>query len=942
MSINFFEAIFPDIVFSYEGDTQVCCPFPHKTPSGEYYEINPSAGINLSKNVFHCFSCGRSFSETSFAAEYLNTTYENASKFLTAFHNAEKMSIWNYYENNLTNETVTNLLNKLKIPMSTAKEMHIGYNNSGKEELIIPVILFGYILDKVTYRPGAFPKYIRKQNSISGLPCPYDLWVKTPKTRPTLICAGEKDMLIARAKGFNAISFTGGENNTPTLFLNEFKDRPVYIIYDNDEVGKTGAKKLAIALKQHTSKVHVVDISSICTEKGEDLWDFFCKYNKRKQDLISIMESTPEFTEEDVVKEKAKIFPIIPLTEAMKPQNINRTLRSNIQVVATIDSTYLAPTVINGEVTENITIDDETYTKGEKRSWYLNDSNLKELFYLIDSNLKEKAIEEYIRIGLLRFPKKIAKYVKINKDARMPIYKATVTDTIESYSSNTSIEFLAYSINKKLENGKKYIATYRLVPHPQDGQKLIMVIKDVEESDDFLTSFKITPEIIESLKKFQPEDDTPKASKKKFKEIIERAKGIVNADYNEDLLKVIDLWFHSALKFSVGRLKNIRGYIDGLIIGESRIGKSSTVDALQKMYEVAKIVSLAGVSATTAGLIGGSNKVAGGAYQTRAGIIPQNNKGGIIFEELIKCKTDLIKELTDIRSSGRVRIARVNGSIELPAYVRMLTLTNSKTHDGVPKPIKSYPNGISLLTDIIGTPEDIARYDLIAIFSFEATKEIDPFYEPPEPFPQIDYQNRIRWIWSRSEEQIYISQSVYQYTIEKANELNRRYGSYINIFGVEAWQKIMRIAIAIAGYLCSTNETFEEIVVQRYHVDEAISLMISLYDNETFKLREFVQEERNYSTLSQEDLDVLEDIWKKQSIIIDYLFKNQQTNKANLQMMSGVTNDEFNRIIHKLAKQNLIRIDKTFIMTTNKFTKGYNKIDKSITIKREVVFQLGD
>jgi hypothetical protein len=941
MSINFFEVIFNDTVLNFDGDTQVCCPFPHKAGNLDYFETRPSAGVNLSKNVFHCFSCGRSYSETSFAAEILKTSYENASKFLSVLHTAEHLDTWKYAEKNIENVSIQKLIDKLQITPKVIKELHIGYTGSGGgEEITIPVVLFDYILDKVTYRPGQHPKYIRKTKSISGLPCPYDLWKQSPKDRPTLVCAGEKDMLIARSKGFNAISFTGGENNVPTMFLNEFTDRDVFIIYDNDETGHMGSKKLALAIRKYAKSVHVVDISSVCKEKGQDLWDFFCVYNREKEDLIEIMTSTPEFTEEEFQKIKNEIYPIIPLADAMQPKNLNKVLKSNIQIIATIDSVYTAPTIITGQKLKNDDDEKEPLMRqGDERNWCLNETNYKELFYMIDSNLKEKAIEKYIKTDLLRIPEK-EKHILIKKDAKIPIFKCVVTDTVESYSSDASVEFVAFSLNKKLENGKKYIATYKLVPHPQDGQRIIMVIKDVEESDDFLTSFKVTDDIIASLKKFQPSPG--QLASEKLNELIELSKGIVNADYDEILLKVVDIWYHSVLQFSVGRMRDLRGYIDGIIVGESRIGKSSTVAAFQKMYEVGKIVSLAGSSATPAGLIGGSNKMAGGAYQTRAGVIPQNNRGAIIFEELIKCKTDLIKELTDIRSSNKVRIARVNGSIELPAYVRMLTLTNSKTHDGVPKPINSYPNGISLLTDIIGTPEDIARYDMIAIFGFEATKEIDPFYTPPEPLPKIDYQNRIRWVWSRTQEQVYITQTVYQYAVKQANELNRQYGSFINIFGVEAWQKIMRIGIAIAGYLCSTDETFEQIIVTEEHIDEAIKLLLELYDNSTFKLKEYVEEEKKCNTITQEDRDVLEEIWKISSILLDYLFKNPQTTKVNLQMVSGLENDRFNRVIYKLAKQNLIRIDKSFIFTTNKYTKGFNEMDRSVVIQREVVFRLED
>ena len=167
-------------------------------------------------------------------------------------------------------------------------------------------------------------------------------------------------------------------------------------------------------------------------------------------------------------------------------------------------------------------------------------------------------------------------------------------------------------------------------------------------------------------------------------------------------------------------------------ICESRVGKSSTAETLRKCYGLGVFTSLAGNSATIPGLVGGSNKTANG-FQTRAGIIPQNHRGLIIFEEFGKSKMDVITELTDIRSSNEVRISRVSGTITLPATVRMIALTNVKQSGGPPKPIASYPNGISLVTELVPTAEDIARYDIIPSLQTKATK-IDPFWEPQEPF----------------------------------------------------------------------------------------------------------------------------------------------------------------------------------------------------------------
>lgn len=936
MSISFFEAVFKDILLDPTGDTQVCCPFPHLTPSGhKYYENRPSAGVNLSKNVFHCFSCNRSYSETSFCAEYMHIDYSSAAKFLYQFHNSKPLRQWKNIEENLQNEEAQEIIKTLGISNNVLKDLHIGYRGNGTKEISIPIILFGHILDVVTYRPGQFPKYKRELGSMSGLPCPYDIWMKEDPNRNTLICAGEKDMIKARTMGFNAISFTGGEQNIPKMFLNNFKNRKTYIIYDNDEPGKNGAKKLAAQIKKHNGIPYVVDLSETCTENGEDLFDYFNKYKKTKRDLIKLLEETKEFSEEEYAEQINKEFPIIELNKATDPKNIGKTLRSNIQIIATIDTTFMTSKIITGTKYSIDGDDNGTMEPGDTRTWFLNETNYKDLFYLIDSNLKEKSIESHIKTELLKIPLK-EKGISIKKEDKVIVYKAFVTDCLDDTSDAKPIEFLAYSLGTKLENGNKYTVTYKLVPHPQDGQKLIMVINDVEETNSFMNTFEVNDSVKEMLKEFQPKD----SFEEKFNELIQRVKGIVKADYDETLLTVIDLWYHTVLQFNVGRFKNIRGYLDTIIIGESRIGKSSTVAALREVYQLGKIVSLAGSSATMAGLIGGSDKL-GGSYRTRAGLIPQNNKGALIFEELIKCKSELLKELTDIRSSNKVRIARVNGSIELPAYVRMLTLTNNKTDGAMPKPINSYPNGISILVDIIGTPEDIARYDLLAIFGFEATKEIDPFFEPPEPYPDIYYQTRIRWIWSRKPEQVIITESIYKYVINKANEINKVYSTYINIFGVEAWKKILRLAIAIAGYVCSTDNTFENIVVKEEHIDKAIKIMVSLYDNETFKLKEFTLKERKYTLLEPEELKIFQDIYSNCPSLLEHLFSNQNTNRNNIQTILNESPDTINRHLANLSQCNFIRTDHSNILTTPKFTNAYNSIDKNIKINKEIILRYG-
>lgn len=932
--IDLYEILFPEVGFNYEGDTQVCCPFPHYINGQEYYETNPSAGIQIEKGLFHCFACNRGHNKLSFVKEYFNANETQARDLIIVLENSDSLEEWqprvDTYNNSLEAKMITT---KLHFSPEIVKKLHIGY--SAKGSIDIPIIYKNRVIDRVQYFPGQVPKYKRNRFSISGTIFPYDLWkISKTKANYTIICAGEKDCICARDHGFNAISFTGGESYIPNLFLNDFKDKKIFIIYDNDETGRLGAKRVAFALKDYAKEVHIVDLVSVCKENKEDLWDFFNKYNKTAKDLIHLLNATKALTEEDYKQELDKMYPLVDLYTATTSKYLNRTVRSNVQVVATTDQIFSLPTEIIGTKGNRDNENHDKMKPGESRRWELTEDNYKDILYLISSGLKETQIQKNIKTILLKISA-LETNITIKEKGIRPVYGCTVTDISNPIENSPLTEFSAFSINQKLENGKKYTITYKLVPHPQDGQRLMMIIKDVEESDEFLDNFKIDDKIIENLRVFQPKE---MSNEDKLNDTIQRVKGILHADYNEDLIAVIDLWFHTVLQFNVGSFKNIRGYLDTFIVGESRIGKSSTVAALQEMYDLGKIVSLAGNSATPASLIGGSNIVRG-SYQTRAGLIPQNNKGAVIFEELAKCNSNIVKELTEIRSSNKVRISRVNGSIELPALVRMLTLTNPKPVDGISKPISEYPNGIAVLTDLVGTAEDIARYDIIAVFGFDADKPIDPFFQPLEPYTKEQYKTRIRWIWSRKPEDIIITPEIYKYTNDKCNAVNKIYRSHIKIFGIELWKKVMRLAIAIAGYLVSTDETYSKIIVQKYHIDKAISLYIKLYDNDTFKFKQYCDEENKYKGATEQDIKLLQEIYSNNSVAIELLNSSTSASRSTLQATAGLGTEAFNRLINILSKNRFIILTSYNISATDKLKKAYAKINRNIQ-QREVTLNV--
>lgn len=924
---SFFEYYFSEYDFS-KRETAVCCPFPHRTESGlEYTETRPSAHINLDKGLFHCKVCDKGLSETSFIAELFGCSYESAIKIAKMFTSKEDKYTWD--KGTQLTDHIKELCLSLGISEKVIEELDI--RTELGDEIAFPVFMYNKLVDVRSYRPHDRANKIRsKVGTTSGLIIPFDLWIDTPKNKWTILCAGEKDMAVTRSQGFNAITLTGGEKALPKL-LSVFKNRKVAICYDNDETGIAGARALASYLFKVAAEVRVVtSFHKTCTEHGEDLTDYFTKYKKTKEDLQKCIIETPSFTLEEAKEEQLKRKPLITLLEASKPQYINRVVQSNVQVVATFEKAMPVPTTIYAKkINSSGDLKYNQMAVGEERTWELSENTCQDVLKLIDNNFSEAQIRDNIR-ELLGISKQ-ERDIKVEKPTKDTVYECNVTDLFEATSRDiATIEFTAYVLKKRLESGKKYLITYKLVPHPYKGQQLTMIILDVEEACDSVSNFHITEEVKKNLNKFKNLEGT---CKEKLNTLAEMAKAYIGYDGYNTLIQAIDLSFHTVLEFNFGAFKNVRGYLDTLIVAESRVGKSSTAEALQRLYGLGAFTSLAGNSATIPGIIGGSTKV-NGNYQTRAGLIPMNHRGLVIFEELAKCNTNLVKELTDIRSSNQVRIARVSGTLTLPALVRMITLTNVKNTTNKIKPINSYPNGVDILVELIGSPEDIARYDLMLVLGEQGNRTIDPFWEPINPFEPEAYQTRIRWIWSRTADQVIIDKEIGHYILEKCNELNQEYDSHIKIFGTEAWKKVTRLAIAIAGYTVSTDETYEKIIITKEHVDTAIDYLISCYDNSTFKLKEYVTTERLYNTIDDDGVKLLQELYNQNPSIMIQLEKLNSTNKQNLMAATGLDSEMYNKFMQRLTQGLFITYEGYDIVPTQRFRLGMSKINRAGNIHR--------
>lgn len=897
-------------------EVAVCCPFPHYTESGqEYMESHPSAHVNTEEHLFHCKVCGESGSELTMISKLLGCSSPVAHKLQRCFNSDETISEW---EKETLSEASKNKALSLGISEEVIEELKIKTPEYTEDIMAFPVFMYDHLIDIRQYNPGGSPKIKSRKDCPSGLILPFNEWVNTEPDRCTVLCAGEKDMAIARSHGFNAITLTGGEQCIPVT-PKFFKDRIVAICYDNDTAGITGAYKVANAIYKYTPWVKVVTNFHEGMEEKEDITDYFTKYKKTKSDLIECIENTEWYTGEKFTN---KNYPVVDLLKASSPEYVGKIVKSNVQVVAISEAAYSCPSHLYAE---KIQTAEGVMAVGDYKEWILDENNAQDILHMIDNGFKEETIRKNYKRILGIMDKE--KYVRIDEIDKVTVFKAFLTDLFETANTTNHqpMEYQAYSIDTKLESGQKYMITYKLVPHPYKGRQLTMIILNAEQANDSVTDFQLTDSVKESLKTIQ---DIPGTLPEKINSLTEKVKGILGYNGINTLIQAIDFSYNTPLQFHFGTFKNERAYLDTIVVGESRTGKSSTADCLRKLYGLGTFTSLAGNSATIPGLVGGSNKTPTG-FQTRAGIIPQNHKGLVIFEEFGKSNSSVITELTDIRSSNEVRITRVAGTITLPAMVRMITLTNPKNKNGNIQSIASYPNGISVLTDLVAAAEDIARYDMIVILPDRGTAQIDPTWIPEEPLQEQVYKDKIRWIWSRKPEQIVISNDVELYIIETANKLNKDYECHIKIFGTEAWKKLSRLAIAVAGYVCSTDESYENIIVKKEHVNYARDYLIKLYDNPTFGLKRYINFERQYTDIDDEGIAALQDMYNKEPMLILQLEQCSATTKNILSAATGMEQKDLNVALGRLTKLRFIKLAGFDIQPTERFRKGLSEIERN-------------
>lgn len=896
------------------GELDVLCPFEHD----KGMETRPSAHVNIKKGTFHCKTCyaeGRfnrgGLSEAGFVSQFYGMDYHEAVMFLSYQRNDldSDSSHAKMVENLLNCEEKVKILEDRGITREIIREYKLGYEGSG---IIYPVYINGIMLDKRIYNTSRENNEAKIKSARGAKPLlfPYDKWMEKLEDCPfTLFTAGENDTLLARKYGYNAVESTMGEGSFPVILAGLFKGKKVIICYDCDEAGVNASRIAAFYLKEAGADVSIMDLGLEGTKEDKDLTDFFIKRKYTKQMLDLRIEDAVKFTEENYLEVKNENFPLVDLWDVPEGKYSGRRLSSRVVMMGKFSMPMETPTAIQFvcQNKERATTDEcqgcPFLTENEKW-WTLGEDNLDDVLELVEVNsaTQNKKINSLVYHNHT-CPNHPRQSTREKKHVTKVIFSPDV-DTENELSGFRAAEQHAYIIGLNLEDGQRYRVFFKRYAHPNDKQKIVMVVDRAEDSDNSTNTFKMTPDMLKELSQFQGQPEET------MKQRFSLAKEVVGTFVHPMVVNSVNIMFHSPIEFKYAGNRE-KGYPEGVIVGPSRTGKTKTATRLENFYRLGNFTTVK--NASTAGLLGGADKLPSGEFRISWGKIPLNHKGLLILDEMSGLSKDVMATLTDVRSEGRASIEKIVKG-KAPAKTRMLWISNPRTNtDGNSKSVEDYTNGVQVILDLVGSDEDIARFDFCYILP--NTKEYSaPRFEDEEieqeladKLDYLPYHHLIQWAWSRKSNQVKFDKHVDRYIWNTAQQLNEKYDTDVKFFGSEAHLKLARVAVSCAVMCFSHDGMGETILTKKEHVDWAASFLVSCYDNEIFRLPEYVESNRklNYTT-DEINIEVAK-IVRKYPLIIKLLLEQDECPHYNLKAASGISDEEYKHLTSSMFTNGLVK-----------------------------------
>ena len=640
-----------------------------------------------------------------------------------------------------------------------------------------------------------------------------------------VICGGELKAIIAAEElnehGIGAVSPTGGEGNWKDDFTEVFTGKKVYVCYDIDKAGITGAKNVCKNVSSVALWCGLLKLPLAIDEFPHgDINDYVAGGGK----LFPLLESCEEFA--PVILAKEPLAPIaVTLQQAMQFSENSQPLEFD-GCISAHGAAFRVPKVLKVRCDKGqpfCGICPVSMVENETSTYEIESGNAQLLRYIGENKSKWLAYDK----ELLGIPSQC----HVVAFERLADYTLQDIEMSDAGSTHRGIWF-------KPENGvaaavtEKYTFTGTSQAFPSNSEAVIFAYQQ-ELRDNELSEYQQPKDNGEHLQVFRPLEWNVDALELKLTAIHDDlGNNVLRVYFRNDMNLIADLAFHSVLQIPYdGGVK--RGWVDVLIVGDSGQAKTSMLDGLIRHYGLG--VKKDCKNATVPGLLATTRKGLSGQFLVVAGSIPQNDRQLVVLEEFKGIQGDVMQRLTEVRSSGKLTVSKAGHGV-FDARVRLVIMSNPKST----RAVSDYSFGIEILAELIPNLEDLRRFDAAIILSKDdimpgklSTRTRDPL-SLPHIYTAGLCRELIIWAWTRTPEQIEISRETFGLILDNAKDLQTEFTDALPLIDSTMREKLTKLSVALAARTFSSSDDGCNIIVRPCHVEFITAALRRIYSQPSF------------------------------------------------------------------------------------------------------------
>lgn len=796
-------------------------------------------------------------------------------------------------------EAIDWFLNNRGLQQETLAKYQIGLHDQ-RRVFTIPIrSATGGILNVRHYNPTP-PAGRRKIWSLKGRGSPTLYPISTlDDSTEVIICEGEWDALLTIQMGFPAITQTGGAGKWKNSWNHWFEDKVVWVCHDMDTQGQEANEKVARALEGVAREVRIIHLPFPVTEKsGKDLTDFWLD-GAKPADFKDLMG------EGDVRRreERPEDFVDVGVLDSFNSDASGKKLRLKVTITGKRNPPFLIPMVVDyrcqqdqGPKCNSCPMND---LGGEgRRHIPSHDSRVLEMM-----SVPTRTVDDILR-QVIGAPKcaslrsTVSEFRSVEELYARPSVDRRSTGQAGDY---TSRKIISVGRHDSMPNSTvEVVGTIYPNPKLQHNELQAWEVSKTETSIDRYT---VTPEGVKMMQAFQA---PPKVRPLRQLGNIVRVMGagVTKILGRNEMHAIMDLVFHSALSFHFAGELIPRGWIECLVVGDTRTGKSEAAEKLIRHYGVGEMISCE--SATFAGIVGGLTQYGSGReWEITWGAVPLNDRRLVVLDEVSGMLPEQIAQMSSIRSSGEAQLTKIRSERTF-ARTRLIWLGNPRSGR-----MSDYTYGVQAIRPLIGNNEDIARFDIaMTVMADEVDPAVINRYQGVQGFgcytPEA-CNELVTWCWSRRADQVVWEPGVEQTVFDLALEIGGRYVEVPPLIqAANARIKISRLAVAMAARLFSTDDTYENIVVKRAHVEDTVRFLDLVYGMPKFGYKDISDEARQDEQEARDLRDEAKGFLVSNRGLAKFLRSMGRFRSNDMQDMLNLTREDANALIGSLWRMRMI------------------------------------